>query len=224
MEEKKIAEIVRKILTVIAEREAADKAPRGIPVGISNRHIHLSAAHMETLFGCGSMLTHQKDLKQEGEFAAAETVTLVGPKGVIRGVRVLGPIRNHTQVEISRTDGFSLGIVPPVRDSGHIEGSAGIVIVGACGAVTLKEGVICAARHIHMHDDDAKYFQVADGDRVTVETHGDRGALFKNVLVRVNPKFRLEMHVDTDEANALGLKNGDKVTLFRHEGVQGGYR
>ncbi|WP_425061316.1 phosphate propanoyltransferase [Sporomusa carbonis] len=191
----------------------ADAAIKGIPVGVSNRHIHLSDEHTETLFGSGYTLTREKELKQVGEFAAKETVTLVGPKGVIRGVRVLGPVRKFTQVEISRTDGFSLGVIPPLRDSGSIKGSPGIVVVGPCGAVTLSEGVICAARHIHMQEEDARQFNVTDGSRVTVTVDGPRGGTFANVLVRVNPSFRLEFHIDTDEANAAGLKNGDMVKL-----------
>ncbi len=190
-----------------------------IPVGVSNRHIHLSAEHIEILFGAGHTLTRQKDLKQVGEFAAAETVTMVGPKGVIRGVRVLGPVRKRTQAEISRTDGFSLGVVPPLRESGDIDQSASITIVGTQGSVTLTEGLICATRHIHMHNDDARHFGVSDGERVCVETGGTRAVTLKNVLVRVKPDFRLEFHIDTDEANATGLKNGDVVTLARCQEV-----
>lgn len=217
MEQKQIAEITRLVMAALADCSGSEADAKTIPVGVSNRHIHLSAEHMAMLFGCGASLTHQKDLKQVGEFAAAETLTLVGPKGVLRGVRVLGPLRNITQVEISRTDGFSLGVKVPIRDSGDLEASPGIVLVGPCGAVTLKQGVICAARHIHMHDDDARIFGVTDGQRVTVETDGVRGALLKNVLVRVAPAFRRELHIDTDEANALGIGNGDEVMLHRCE-------
>lgn len=205
--------MVEKVVEQVAAALAKVKAGRKIPVGISNRHIHLSTEHMEILFG-GHTLTCKKELKQTGEFAAEETVTLVGTKGVLRGVRVLGPLRKATQVELSRTDAFSLGISIPVRDSGHIEGSPGIVVVGSSGAVTLKEGVICAARHIHMHNDDAERLGVQDGDRVTVEIDGVRGTFYSNVLVRVHPSFRLELHIDTDEANAAGLNNGDEVELL----------
>lgn len=217
MEETQIAQITGQVLAVLAKLTPNANEAGTIPVGVSNRHIHLSAEHMAILFGCGASLTRQKDLKQVGEFAAAETLTLVGPKGVLRGVRVLGPIRNNTQVEISRTDGFSLGVKAPVRDSGDLDGSPGIVAVGPCGAVTLKQGVICAARHIHMHDADARKFDVSDGQRVTVETDGARGALLKNVLVRVSPNFCRELHIDTDEANALGIGNGDEVMLRRSQ-------
>ncbi|MBP2654447.1 MAG: Propanediol utilization protein [Firmicutes bacterium] len=185
----------------------------GIPVGISNRHIHLSLKDAAVLFGDGYNLTKVRDLSQIGEYAAAEMVTLVGPKGVIPGVRILGPFRNHSQVEISRTDGFMLGIRPPIRDSGKITGSAGLTLVGPVGALTLKEGVITAARHIHMSDIEASVFNLKDGDFLTVETAGLRASCLKNVLVRVGPNFRLELHIDTDEANATGLNNGDLVSV-----------
>lgn len=215
MERKIIEQIVSQVLASLPELQQVKKAEQGIPVGVSNRHIHLSAEHLETLFGSGYTLTKDKDLKQVGEYAAKETVTLVGPKGIIRNVRVLGPVRTFTQVEISRTDGFGLGVVPPLRDSGKLDGTPGIVVVGPNGAVTLTQGVICAARHIHMDTADARVFQVADGDRVTVRVHGPRGGTFDNVLIRVHPDFRLEFHIDTDEANAAELKNGDMVTLCK---------
>ncbi|MBP2649304.1 MAG: Propanediol utilization protein [Firmicutes bacterium] len=183
----------------------------GVPVGISNRHIHLSAQAAAVLFGDGYNLTKVKALTQIGEFSAAETVTLVGPKGVIQGVRVLGPLRNFSQVEISRTDSFTLGIKPPIRDSGNIAGSAGLTVVGPVGALTLKEGVIIAARHIHMSEAEAGVFGLCDGNRVSVFTVGPRSEVLNNVLVRVGPKYRLEFHIDTDEANAAELNNGDLV-------------
>ncbi|RYD04015.1 hypothetical protein N752_16630 [Desulforamulus aquiferis] len=152
-------------------------------------------------------------MKQVGEYAAKETLTLVGPKGALRNVRVLGPVRKFTQVEISRTDGFNLGIVPPIRDSGKLEDTPGIVLVGPKGGVSLNKGVIVAARHIHMGVEDAHRYNVSDGDRVTIKINGPRGGSFDNVLVRVNPNFRLEFHIDTDEANAAALKNGDTVSI-----------
>jgi putative phosphotransacetylase len=210
MDQAIIEQLVKKVL---AEMPASEGQPNGIPVGVSNRHIHLSTEHLEALFGKGHTLTKEKDLKQEGEFAAKEAVTLVGPKGVIQKVRVLGPIRKFTQIEISRTDGFSLGVPVPVRNSGQVEGSPGIVVAGPEGAVTLPQGLICAARHIHMSEQDAKHFGVCDGETVGVKIPGMRGGSFDNVLVRVHPRFRLEFHIDTDEANAVELKNGDIVTL-----------
>lgn len=227
-----IEKVVSQVLSVLAnsnsnsnsnsEAEAVGAVSQGIPVGISNRHIHLSAEHVELLFGQGYQLTPKKELKQIGEFAAAETVMLVGPKGVLKDVRVLGPIRKNTQVEISATDGFILGIKPPLRDSGQIAGSPGLIVVGSAGAVKLQEGVICAARHIHMSNQDALRFSVADGKRVTVEVDGPRGCYFKNVLVRVHPSFRLEFHLDTDEANAVGLRNGDHIKLGKSEEAEHG--
>ena len=219
MEKNILDEVVKQVMQVLEKTTSLETRSMDIPVGVSNRHIHLSAEHIEMLFGAGHTLTRQKDLKQVGEFAAAETVTMVGPKGVIRGVRVLGPVRKTTQAEISRTDGFSLGVVPPLRDSGDIEQSASITIVGTQGSVTLSEGLICATRHIHMHTDDARHFGVSDGERVWVETSGTRSTILKNVLVRVKPDFRLEFHIDTDEANATGLKSGDVVTLARCQEV-----
>lgn len=211
MEQDLIAKITGMVLAAMNDRAAGKAA--GIPIGISGRHIHLSAEHVGILFGSGHTLLPEKPLKQAGEFAARETVTLVGPKGVLRGVRVLGPSRSVTQVELSRTDGFTLGIAPPVRNSGDTRGSCGIVVVGDCGAVTLTEGVICAARHIHMSDEEARRFGVMEGDRVTVDVSGCRGISFGNVLIRVNPAFCLEFHIDTDEANAAGANNGDLVFL-----------
>ena len=217
MERTMIDQIVAQVVTVISKLGLPENAVKGIPVGVSNRHIHLSGDHLELLFGRKYALTPQKELNQVGEFAAAETVTLVGPKGIIRGVRVLGPVRETTQIEISRTDSFSLGIKPPLRNSGDSKGSAGIVVVGSYGAVTLQEGVICATRHIHMDHEDARHFGVSDKDLVAVEFGGPRGGSFKNVLVRVQPSFRLEFHIDTDEANAFNLKSGDEVSLPRRQ-------
>ncbi|AKX96593.1 phosphate propanoyltransferase [Neomoorella thermoacetica] len=185
-----------------------------VPVGVSGRHVHLTREHLQTLFGPGYELTKLRDVVQPGQFAAKETVTIVGPKGVLEKVRVLGPLRSYTQVEISRTDSFKLGVNPPIRDSGDHEGSPGCVLVGPAGVVTLKQGVIIALRHIHMHTDEAKRYGLKDKDLVTVQVGGERGLIFTNVLVRVNPNFRLEFHVDTDEANACLLNNNDMVQVL----------
>ena len=218
MDTKQIEAITLQVAKILQEKlqpvtVALPEMPTGIPVGVSNRHMHISGEHLQILFGPGATLTKTKELRQVGEFAAAETVTLVGPKGVLRGVRILGPVRGQTQIELSRTDGIQLGINPPVRDSGNTADSPGVVIVGDKGAITLSDGVICSARHLHMSPAEAKPFGVRDGQRVAVESTGPRGVVFKDVLVRVKPDFRLELHLDTDEANAAGLKNGDKVTL-----------
>ncbi|MEW9125129.1 MAG: phosphate propanoyltransferase [Thermotaleaceae bacterium] len=186
-----------------------------IPVGLSNRHLHLSKEHIDTLFGEGYELTIMKDLSQPGQYAANEKVDIVGPKGALKGVRVLGPARGQTQIEISLTDGFVLGVVPPVRDSGDLKDSPGAKIIGPKGEVVIEQGVIAAARHIHMHTSDAEKFDVVDKDIVDVQVGGKRGLLFNQVLVRVHPTYALEMHVDIDEGNAAGLKNGDLVELIK---------
>lgn len=188
---------------------------RNIPVGISGRHAHLSQADLETLFGAGYQLNTLKALSQPDQYAAKETVEIVTAKGSIKNVRILGPVRKQTQVELSLTDAIKLGINPPVRDSGDLKNSPGITIIGPQGQVVIAEGVICAARHIHMTSEDAAYFQVKDKALVCVEVAGDRGAILRNVLIRVHDNFQLEMHVDTDEGNAVMLKTGDKVALVK---------
>lgn len=185
-----------------------------IVVGVSNRHVHLSREDVEILFGKDYQLTPIKDLGQPGQFACQETVTIVGPKGSIENVRVLGPERKETQVEISLTDAYKLGLNPPVRDSGDLEGTPGITIIGPKGQVTKEKGVIIAKRHIHMHTSDAEKFGVKDKDIVKVIVEkGERKLIFDDVLIRVSDKFALEFHIDTDEANAALLKNGDVVYI-----------
>lgn len=186
-----------------------------VPVGLSNKHLHLSQADLDILFGEGFELTKMKDLSQPGQFAANEKVDIVGPKGTLKGVRVLGPVRKETQIEISLTDSFVLGVNPPVRDSGDLMDSPGAKIVGPKGEVELSKGVIAAGRHIHMHTSDAEVFGVKDKDVVNVQIGGKRGLVFNNVLVRVNPEYALEMHVDIDEGNAAGLKNGSMVEVLK---------
>lgn len=195
-----------------------------VPVGISNRHVHLSQEHLEQLFGKGYQLTKQKDLKQYGQFAAEETVTLIGPKGRIGNVRILGPVRSQTQVEISRTDSYVLGIDPPIRDSGDLKGSAGIVIEGPKGQISIDEGVILAFRHIHFSLEDARNFGVEDKQFVSVEVEGTRSLILENVLCRVHKDYRLEFHIDTDEANAAGLRNGMEVEVIVPERQEHTYR
>lgn len=190
-----------------------DPEPFRVPVGISARHIHLSPEHLKALYGSGYGLQVYKPLSQPGQFAARETLTVVGPKGVIEGVRVLGPTRPQSQVEISRTDAYRLGIEAPLRDSGDLTGTPGVALVGPKGAVNLEKGVILAAAHIHMHPTDAAQTRLKDGDRVQVLVEGDRGTTFNNVLIRVSDKFKLEFHLDTDEANAALLDNGDMVEI-----------
>ncbi len=208
-----IREVLEQKMGSKCEKKRFGEENKKIPVGISNRHVHLSRHDLEILFGRDAMLTKFKDLSQPGQYACQEKVTLVGPKGVIENVRVLGPTRKNTQVEISVSDCFKLGIQAPIRDSGDLAGSAGLTLVGPAGSVTVPEGAIIAARHIHMHPKDAEYFGVKDGDRVNVECTGPRGVVFCEVLVRVNENYKLEMHVDMDEANAASLRNGDLVKI-----------
>ena len=186
-----------------------------VPVGLSNRHIHLSKEHLDILFGSGYELTKMKDLSQPGQYAADEKVDVVGLKGTLKGVRILGPTRKETQVEVSVTDSFVLGINPPVRDSGDLLDSPGAKIIGPKGEVTIDKGVIVASRHIHMHTSDAESFDVKDKETVSVKVQGKRGLIFDNVLVRVHQDYALEMHVDIDEGNAAGLKNGSMVKLLK---------
>ncbi len=187
---------------------------RQVKVGVSNRHIHLDRKAMDVLFGKDSELHPKKELGQPGQYAAEETVTLKGPRGELKRVRVLGPLRAQTQVEISVTDGFAVGVKPPVRESGQLEGTPGIEVIGPKGSVVLDEGVIVALRHIHMHTDDAQRFGVHNGQIVRVKVGGDRGGILDNVVVRVSPKFGLEMHIDVDEANGLGIATGDFVEVL----------
>ncbi len=185
-----------------------------LPAALSNRHIHLTENDIEILFGKGYELVKHKNLSQPGQYACEEKLDLVGPKNTIKGVRVLGPTRSKTQVEISLADGFVLGVIPPVRDSGDTAGSPGIKIVGPKGKLEIPEGLIVAARHIHMNAGDAKAFGVANGQRVKVRTTGYRALIFENVLIRIGETSVLEMHVDIEEGNAAGLKNGDMVELI----------
>ena len=186
-----------------------------VPVGISNRHIHLTQEAVELLFGKGHELTKKKEL-MGGQFACEECVTIVGLKlRAIENVRVLGPVRKANQVEISVTDARKLGITVPVRESGDTAGSAPIAIVGPKGALYLKEGCIVAARHIHMSPEDARVAGVKDGDYVSVKVDNDRGTIFNKVKIRVDKSFTLEMHIDTDEANASGLGPNNKVVILK---------
>lgn len=186
-----------------------------IPVGVSGRHVHLSAKDLETLFGPGYELTEYRPLSQPGQFAANEKVNLVGPKSRIDGVRVLGPVRDQTQVEISLTDAYKLGVRPPVRDSGDVDRSVGLTIEGPKGSIALEQGVILAKRHIHLSPEDAAAFGLVDKQLVSVRVSGERALVFEQVLCRVNPKFVTEFHIDTDEANAALLSTGSTVELVK---------
>lgn len=184
-----------------------------VPVGVSARHVHLTKKHVELLFGKDHQLTKKKEL-MGGQFAAEECITIIGSKlTAIEKVRVLGPVRSQSQVELAKTDAIKLGINAPTRDSGNLEGSAAITLVGPKGSITLQEGCIIAKRHIHMSPSEALSFGVKDKDMVSVKIPGDRGGVLSNVLVRVHESYTLEMHIDTDEANALEIKCGSNLEI-----------
>ncbi len=185
-----------------------------ILTNVSNRHIHLSKEDMETLFGKGHTLTKTKDLVQPGEHACDETVTIQGPKRSIEKVRVLGPLRKQTQVEIFVTDAIRLGVNVCIRLSGDLAGSEPIKVIGPAGSIDLKEGCIVAKRHIHFTTKDAEFYGVKNGDSLKLKTEGERGLVFDNVIARVSDKMALECHLDMEEANAAGVKNGDKLFIL----------
>ncbi len=198
----------------VVRGEQRTNTASSIPIAVSARHVHLNEEALRALFGPEHRLTHLKDISQPGQFACEEQVSVIGPRGRLDRVRILGPLRQQTQVEISRTDEFALGVDAPLRDSGKLEGSAPITLEGPAGSLHLREGLICAKRHIHMHPSDAEHFGVKDGDEVEVKLQGGpRDLTFGDVLIRVSPSYRLEMHIDTDEANAAELGQGAEGTL-----------
>ncbi len=188
-----------------------------IPIEVSAHHVHLSRGEMDLLFGPGSELTHRSDLSQPGQFACEETLDLIGPKGRVDRIRVLGPLRGQSQIEISMTEEYKLGIKAPIRASGDLDGSPGITLEGKKGPYQLPQGVICSLRHVHMSPEDALSFGLKDRDIVSVRVEGERTLAFGDILVRVHPDFRLSMHIDTDEANAASITTGMEGTLI---GVQ----
>lgn len=185
-----------------------------IPVALSARHVHLSQEHVEALFGPGYQLNRLSDLSQPGQYACREQVEVMGPKRSIAKVRVLGPVRKATQVELSTTDGVVLGIPLPTRDSGDIAGTPGAYLIGPRGAVKLKEGCIVASRHIHVTPEDAQRLNVQDRQKVWVQFAGPRGLVYSDVLIRISPDFSTELHLDLDEGNAASIKNGERVRIL----------
>ena len=215
-EERMIArDVVRKLVGPTAAVRSVHARP--IPVGVSVRHVHLSRADCDALFGAGHELARRRDVTQPGQYVTRETVDLIGPKGEIRGVAIINPLRKQTQVELARTDAFKLGIDPPLRESGHLEGTPGLKLRGPAGEIEIPSGVILAMRHVHMSPDEARVFGVGDKDIIRVRAEGEREMTMGDVLVRVSPSYSLDMHIDTDEANAAGLSS-DSVVAF--EGVQ----
>lgn len=194
----------------------AARAPRPLVVNVSARHCHLTQAAVETLFGKGHKLRPKKMLYQAGQFAAEESVTLIGPRSrIISNLRILGPCRDLNQVELAYTDAISLGFEIPLRASGDIKGTPGCMLMGPAGFLELPEGVIRAAPHAHMHPDDAAFYGVKAGDFMKLRIGGPAGITFDRMLVRVSPDFKLEVHIDTDEGNACGLGPGTPVELIR---------
>ena len=211
--------IARETLRALSRSYLKDivKAQKNEPflLEVSAHHIHLSQEHVEALFGEGHKLSWHSDLSQPNQFASKEILTLVGPKGKIERIRVLGPTRKETQIEISMTEQFKLGIHPPIRESGDLEGTPGCILEGPKGSVKIEKGIICALRHIHMTPEDSLRYGLKDKSVVRVRVKGNRELIFGDVLVRVNPNYKLAMHIDTDEANAANLKTGDLVYIDR---------
>jgi putative phosphotransacetylase len=231
LDRREVETLVREVLTQrlrgqitpppARERSATEPIRAGGPphplvVNVSARHMHVTPADLEVLFGPGSKLTKLKDLYQQGEFASEQLVTLVGPRQrIIPSVRILGPVRNYTQVELSYTDGIYLGVDLPLRISGNHEGTPGITILGPKGAITINKGVIRAERHAHMSTEDMNYFGVKDGDYMKLRIDGPCGVVFDRVKVRYHPKVVLEVHIDTDEGNACDLDSATHMELFK---------
>jgi len=209
MEEQDYKKLVDMITeTIYKEIKPEEKLSNlfSIPVEISNHHVHLTRDSLNVLYGKGYELSKLRDLSQPGEFASNEQVSIVGANmRVIEKVRILGPIREYTQAELSITDGYFLGLDLPTRISGNIKGSPPIIFIGPKGVLTLSEGAIRAARHIHMTPKDTEYYQVKNGDRVKVEVSGEHGVIYKDVVIRVSEKSKLALHLDTDEANAANI-------------------
>ena len=213
MENQNVELIVRMVMEALESREKESNG-FAVPIGVSARHIHLTQEHVEILFGKGYQLTKKKEL-MGGQYASNEQVTIVGLKlRAIENVRILGPVRKKSQVEISATDAIRLGVKAPIRESGNVKGSAPIAVVGPKGVIYLEEGCIIAKRHIHMAPKDAMAAGVADGQTVSVKADNERGTVFNHVQIRVDESFTLEMHIDTDEANAAKIATGQTVTII----------
>src|SRR5438093_3469393 len=231
LDRKEVEKLVREVLTQklrgqvtpppARERHAVEPFRAGGPphplvVNVSARHMHVTPEHLEVLFGPGAKLTKLKDLYQEGEFASEQKVTIVGPRQrIIPDVRILGPVRNYTQIELSYTDGIYLGIDLPLRISGNHDNTPGVTIMGPKGALTIDQGVIRAERHVHMSAEDMNYYGVKDGDYLKLKIAGPCGVTFDRVRVRYHPKVILEVHIDTDEGNACDLETATHMELIK---------
>ncbi|MDY5485056.1 MAG: phosphate propanoyltransferase [Clostridium sp.] len=204
-------------LVTEAVKKALAGQERRVPVGISMRHVHLNARDLARLFGPTYVLTPYKSLSQPGQFAAEECVDVIGPKGMLRRVRILGPLRKETQIELAQTDCRSIGVKAPVRASGHLEGTPGIILRGPCGEIAVDHGVIIADRHIHLSPSQAEAFGLKDGDRVKVSVDGEKKGVMGGVLIRSNDQCEMDFHIDTDDGNAFQLKQGQLVTILEKE-------
>ena len=191
-----------------------DYKGKQVPVGISNKHVHVCQKDLEILFGEGYELHNKKDLSQPGQFASEEKVDVVGPKGTLKGVRILGPVRPETQVELAQTDARSIGVNALLRESGKLEGTEGCKLVGPKGEVELDKGAIVAHLHIHFHTDEAAAMGIKDKQLLTVLVRGQKNVVFADVIARVGDKMKLDFHIDTDEANAALVKNGDVAIIL----------
>ena len=206
---------IKRQVTLTVVKELAQKKEYYLPAAVSNHHAHLSKAALYALFGDGYELGELRALTQPGQYACKEQVTLIGPKGRLEGLRILGPARPATQVEVTLSDTFTLGIEPAVRMSGDVTGTPGGTLLGPKGEYELKEGVIVAKRHLHISEEEASLFGLKNGDIVGAKKTGERETTFGNILVRVGAGHSLELHLDTDEANAAGIKNGDILEMIR---------
>src|SRR4051794_4902472 len=230
LERREVEQLVRDVLRQklagrvgappVREQHAVERGPGAGPnplvVNVSARHMHVTPEHLEILFGAGAKLTKLKDLYQEGEFASEQRVTVIGPRQrIIPDVRILGPTRNYTQIELSYTDGIYLGIDLPLRISGNHENTPGCTVMGPRGALTIDSGVIRAERHAHMSTEDMNYYGVKDGDYMKLRIDGPCGVTFDRVKVRYHPKVVLEVHIDTDEGNACDLDSATYMELFK---------
>lgn len=186
-----------------------------VPVSVSARHLHLCREDLEALFGKGYELTVEKEISQPGQYAAKEKVTLITDKGKIENIRVLGPLRNKTQIELTKSEARTLGLNLEVRNSGDLSNTSGVTIKGPKGSIELREGVIIADRHIHMTPEDAENYGVKNGQKVSVVVNGKKGGVLSNVTIRVNPRYKLDFHIDTDDANAFLIQNGDLLELVK---------
>ena len=217
--EEQLCQAVALIVKELLESQNKDipQKEKLVPVGISMRHVHLSRTDLNRLFGPSYMLTPLKNLSQPGQFAARECVEVIGPKGTLKQVRILGPLRRETQVELAQTDCRTIGVKAPVRTSGHLDGTPGARLKGPYGEIEIPSGVIVADRHIHLSPDQAREWGLADGDLVSVEVDGIKRGVLSGVLIRSNPGCEMDFHIDTDDGNAFQLKQGQYVKILGKE-------